>query len=493
MSHKAQVNSVAWHPIDLKFASGANDDIVKIWDIEGNQLQNDQSDQIFSVIAPEVQSIDVDMGNCVLYQSKDTVITRFIENRSNFSIRIDSLFVRGEDKSNFSILSRTHLIIPPYSAASIEIEFIPENTRVYMAEIVVVTSIDTLIQQLTGTGVASKVTVINPYVDFGEVFVGSLKDTSQVLTLRNIINSPVIITDIYQSGPNFQDFIRLDTFRNVVLEPNTDLTMNLRFSPSSLGRINGGLYFNVKGESNPKIVQLYGKGIYRDTVFTLIKANDIVAQPGEICTLYVYMQDSKKTELPNAPREFDVTLSLPKNILYVNNPDIQCETVDDNACQLVVTGIRENSDTLVRIPCIATLGNTKYAPINITDFVWKTKESLPVEIKIISGSIDITGLCEDEEKVRLFIPHHASQSLNVRPNPAFDILRIEYGIAETTTVMIELINISGVEVVTPVLLSSLPRGQYVSVIDIVTVPQGIYILRMTTRNSVMHTRVDILK
>jgi len=121
------------------------------------QLQYDQSDFVFSIVSPAVASIDVDMKECLLGSTKDSVISSYLTNTGTYPCRIDSIFFTGADSAAFSMISgKPPFIIDTGKSKPVEFHFVPVRTGIHQAKINIITQADTLHQNISGTGVEQK-------------------------------------------------------------------------------------------------------------------------------------------------------------------------------------------------------------------------------------------------------------------------------------------------------------------------------------------------
>jgi hypothetical protein len=227
-----------------------------------SQMQSDTSDNYWEVVMPLSASHDIDMKQVLLGNSKDSVITDFIQNNGSWKFSVDSIYFRGADASAFSQVSG----FPKYDLGAglsnaAEFHFVPNRVGLHQAEIVVITQADTLIQTIRGEGVQLALSIVSDIIDFGVVIVGSNIDTLQAATIVNVSSSPLTITRTEHSWPNDKDFSTLAGGGNFTLQPGDTCKMDLRFTPSDAGRTSGTLLFYYNGVGSPAMVQLFGVGV----------------------------------------------------------------------------------------------------------------------------------------------------------------------------------------------------------------------------------------
>ncbi|MDD1443653.1 choice-of-anchor D domain-containing protein, partial [Dolichospermum sp. ST_sed3] len=255
----------AWTPKGLRFVTGAYQNIVQAWFLDEPALQEDISDSLFQIVEPKVTSLDIDLKQCLVGSSKDSLISNYIINESDYSVRIDSAFIVGADSACFNIISG----IPPVeiqakNSHNLEFSFKPNRVGIHQAKIVIITQADTLIQNISGEGVEPVLSVISDFIDFGVVDVGSPKDSLQAVMIKNIGHFPLTITKTEHALPNAVDFTTLAGGGSFTINPGDTAKLNLRFKPSFVGRTNGSLLFEYNGIESPAIVQLFGEGVRKN-------------------------------------------------------------------------------------------------------------------------------------------------------------------------------------------------------------------------------------
>ncbi len=247
---------------------------------------------MFSIVAPSPSTIDIDMGQCLVGTTKDSVINAFITNNGTYKFRVDSIYFRGTDADAFSVVSGfPKYVVEANQVYHAEFRFIPNRVGVHSAEIVIVTQAETLTQKIRGVGVKPFLSIENNSIDFGEVYLGYYKDSIKVTTIKNIGNSPIQITNTKHNMPNDVDFTTLSGGGNFILQSGEVAQMNLRFKPSDVGRTSGTLEFHYNGFGTPLILNLFGDGIDRK----LSIMNEFADFPTLLCNGY----ESKQLILKN--------------------------------------------------------------------------------------------------------------------------------------------------------------------------------------------------
>jgi WD40 repeat protein len=487
--HSAYVSGVAYSPDGTRIATSSYDNTAKIWDVDLASIQEDSSDAVFSIIAPSPASQNVDMKQCLVRSVRDSVVVSFAQNIGTYPFRVDSIAITGANASEFSLVSG----IPPFTvqagrAKAVEFRFSPASSGMKTAQIEIYTQAEILRQTIIGEGIPPALSIVNNIIDFGEVLLGSKKDTIKAVTIKNNRAVPLTITSTHHAGPNDVDFVTLTGGGNFVLAPFDTARLDLEFQPKSEGRTSGRLLFDYNEVGSPATVQLFGDGI---PVRTTIIAQDITAQAGEKVNLSLKLLKSTGMQITGAPTDWYARIHYNKSILFNEQTSNVCQGTTDS-CVLELTGVyNPKSDELISIPCSTTLGNIDHSTIVIDTFYW-TNSAIATEVATQNGSITLNGICDDGG-VRLFIPAKNSTSLASRPNPAQDNLQIQYGLREPLTVTLELLTMTGQVVQTIVNNQAQAMGQYTLTSDLSVLGNGVYLLRLRTNKEMLTARVDVVK
>ncbi|MFI5263231.1 MAG: VWA domain-containing protein, partial [Candidatus Kapaibacterium sp.] len=173
-----------------------------LWKVGAGALQSDVSDAVFSIVVPQPLSQNIDMGTVLVSISKDSVIRSFVRNSGSFPFEVDSIVISGNDASQFSIVSG----FPPFEVAAsnshqVEFRFLPSSVGSKSAQLTIFAAGDTLHQTIIGIGTTVSIAVMGNIIDFGQVPIGSNKDTTVTVALKNIGGATIDFTSASQLGP----------------------------------------------------------------------------------------------------------------------------------------------------------------------------------------------------------------------------------------------------------------------------------------------------
>ena len=264
---------------------------IDIWRFNSSgALQIDTSDAVFSIIIPQISAKTIDMGNAVLSSTKDSLITEFIKNDVKMPIRIDTVFFTGAEADCFAINEDIqHSTIDKYLSTDARIYFTPKMLGIHNAIVNIVINLDTVKVAIKGTGVKQIAQIVNRIIDFGDVEIGTHRDTIHVATIKNVGNTQLHIINTKHGLPNDADFTTLSGGGDFYISQNDTAWFDLRFTPSFAGRTNGTLELYYNGIDSPAIIQLIGNGYYS---YPIINASvqpfsDIICEDSSFSTLNI--------------------------------------------------------------------------------------------------------------------------------------------------------------------------------------------------------------
>jgi WD40 repeat protein/uncharacterized protein YegL len=259
--HTESVTSLSWSPNGRYLLSSSNDGTARIWDIFKTPVNLDVSDETFSIVFPEITARDIDFGDVLVNNSYDSVFTDYIVNIGTYPCRIDSIYFAGTDSEAFKPVSD----FPPYTIPSGEAEravlrFSPDRPMDYSADLIIETQAGTQTYKVTGRGINPSLKIVNEFIDFGKVEINTAKDSNQVVTVANTGNSDIRIKEIQLSGVNTNAFTIIDNPESLTLTPGDTCKLDFKFSPITVGKQCGELYFLHDRPGSPALVQLFGEG-----------------------------------------------------------------------------------------------------------------------------------------------------------------------------------------------------------------------------------------
>lgn len=251
--------SFVFSPRNENILSITRDNEAVIW--RPNIKTSADSSGYFTIISPKPLVKDtICFGKRDLNKPMETVVNDYLENNTKFPLKIVHIQINDDNSHEFDIVSE----LPPYSidsfsAREIELRFIPRDTGMRFASMIVFTPGDSFKTVLAGTGMVHKFEIPPKMVDFGSLEVFKEKDTI-VTIFRNPEKDTIYITGIENSGPDTEQFRLLTRHLIQNIPPQRDLRLNLKFAPRNRGRTNGNIKLKMKDSNDEIDVRLFGEG-----------------------------------------------------------------------------------------------------------------------------------------------------------------------------------------------------------------------------------------
>ena len=435
--HTAPVLSVSFSPDNNTLASGSSDSTIMLWELDVAPIQQDQSDRVFSIVDPMPSSQNIIMGEALRGSSKDSVVVDFVKNTGTWKYSVDSIFIRGADAGAFSLISGT----PPYTIEPnrshfSEFRFTPTKVGAHLAEIMIITQSDTLIQTISGIGVEQSIEVIGQTIDFGVLEVGKLKDTLQTVTIRNSGSVPITILGTTHSLPNTTDFTTISGGGSFTLAPNETHLMDLRFTVREAGRTSGTLVFTYNGVGSPAIVQLFGEGMLLPTS---LKVSNTEAYPSDEIEIPIKVTDAQNLFRAGIAA-IDVVLSFNPSILYPKGYSVTA--VNDTLATITVNNLLVNNPSgisEIRIPFVVMLGNADSCTLGIEQVI---PQGGTASINTYNGVFTLLGICR-EGGTRFVLGNSLPFLVKVIPNPSDGNVEIDVAVIEKGTSTMRIFSSNG--------------------------------------------------
>ncbi|MCX6148057.1 MAG: choice-of-anchor D domain-containing protein [Candidatus Kapabacteria bacterium] len=485
--HNGFIYSVAFSPDGSQVITGSWDQTAKIWNVGNQLIQEDISDNFFSIALPLAKSQDVDFKKCLVGSSKDTLVVDFIQNAGKYPLRIDSIFFTGVDANAFIQTSGfPKFYIDTTKSKTVELSFKPTKVGIHNAKVNIISQTDTLVQNIKGEGIAPDMSFLNDFIDFGQIKLEEVKDTLNFDILKNIGTTPINITNIYQEGPNKIDYSILTGIKAFILNVGETLKLDVRFKPSILGRTNGKIIIEYDGVGSPKTIQLFGQGIYKDTTKITLGTYSFTAKPNDTISvpiLLVSQQFLNKSKITS----FEVDLTFNSTILLPLN--YFADSLNKFTYKITFKNLSLNKtlgDTLALIKFVVALGNT--------DNFYLTFEN-PKAIgddavfSLLNGHFILTGICNDGGE-RLLNGTTQSSLLSIYPNPVSNEIELKYSNVDNGFAEFKMTNLIG-EVVLSTQLEKIQNGKLK--LEIKNLPTGQYIGSFITESIFQNYIIKVIR
>ncbi len=426
---------------DLSLNHGRSDYWVIKLSPERNVLKSDTSNSVFSIVQPKLLSNDIDMGDGIINQTKDTLIVDFLENTGQWQCRVDSIYFIGPDASFFKFIGPFPEYTVPVNQSQIaNITFTPTQVRDYSAKVVIETQAETLYYDITGSGVPPQIQIIDDFCDFGIHELFRQKD-SLITPIKNISNDPVNIYKIEMMGPDHEQFIFLDSnqLTPFTLTPSTIHNLNLRFNPKYIGRTTGQIAIYFDGEGSPAITQLHGAGIGAE-----VTASNDSGYVNDVIGIKIFVAKDDIEKFADIVGSCEGIIRVERSILGALHKEDLVEVKGDSAYIRFKGEVSSNNNELAIIPLKVALGKVESSTIDFENIKWYDTSGnlLEYDTKFHSGFFKLQGLCEEGGK-RFYNPDGIIRISNLSPNPAKDKLSIDLDLSEKGQTKLEIYNSLG--------------------------------------------------
>jgi hypothetical protein len=208
--------------------------------------------------AIQVSSTSINFGNGVVGSTSSQVLV--ITNIGTATLSVTQVNPSGSSSFSTSGFSLP-LNVNAGQQTTITVAFLPTSVGAVSGNISIASNAPTSPTSvgLSGTGIAATLTLgINPTIlSFGNVTTGT-SSPSQNVTITNTGNSNVSISQITLSGAGYS---MTGGSAPVTLSPSQNLTLIIRFNPTSAGTVNGSISIASNATGSPALLSLTGTGV----------------------------------------------------------------------------------------------------------------------------------------------------------------------------------------------------------------------------------------
>lgn len=357
-----KIRDINIHTAKQFFAFVMEDNRIEIWSPGKKTTLKDAVSGRFTIASPIPEVIDtIQFYEQALNVSREINVQNFAVNKTRYPLSITGMEITGENNSNFAMISRSFpQKMEPTSRLEREFRFTPSSTGTIQAIVKTYTLTDTFSTVIVGKGVQQKYKPLLRHLDFGQVNVGSQKDTLAAVLLNTGADT-LIIRNIENSGPDELQF-KLLAAQVYRLAPSDTLKARIRFMPSTRGKTTTLLAISPLMDENKIIVR--GEGISnREVVVTGITRNSADSIPIQaMVKKYDLGSDRLMEEIQSgtdgrftfrlaADRNFGITADKPNFISTSFNIDLTNKVPADTIKQdLYLTEIKPGA--IIRFNCI---------------------------------------------------------------------------------------------------------------------------------------------
>ena len=456
-------------------------------------LQNDISDSLWAIVAPDAAGQDVDMRTSLVGMPKDSVIRAFLRNTGTYPVRLDSIYFTGTNPEDFELVTGVPALLPVGAAQNVEFRFRPRAAGERTATINIVLQHTTIQYTIRGIGLVPTLQIIGTVIDFGNVLVGTQRDSVVRAVLRNTGMTPIAVSATQLGGPDNVQFSILSGTPMFALAPGESRQITLRFAPNQVGRANGSLVFSY-GNGLTATVQMLGNGVLvLPTPPCTVRLNDTSGRPNDTVCLSLLQSCSGQPEISTSVTvlvSFNASLLLPQapTPLGVVANGVRYIPITLNLRPVSATASTRQLDVspLENICFGVLLGNTTSTRINV-------EVISPPSAYLNTSNANFRLITSQAGGTMLYFSSTATlRILATQPNPASDQITIRYNAPTTTTLTLTLVDVFGRIIKTQPLV---PRsvGQNETTLLVSDVATGVYFVRLSSARETASQRVLIAR
>lgn len=488
--HESSIVSSQFNFDASRIITASWDNTAIIYNPDQRDLQMDTSSCVFRIGYPEAESGEFFLGEVLLGDAKDTLLTNILSNNAKFAYEVNSIDLIGNDSQSFIIGNpdKAPFMIDSLDSAELELRFEPRRAGMNRAEVRFSIPGETLIADISGIGIEPGLVPLVEYIDFGSVVPGDFKDS--LVTAIVVNNSPDIINidSIFVSGIHRESFKIINPPGKTFINPGLGLDLNLRFSPSEIGLRNAQLNFVSDANNSPMIINLVGESFERNIDSIKIYLPEVTGVPGEEIKIPLLYEAINFEDFPEGLQNLNVTLRFNSTLLEPKF-ELNNSFIDENGVREINFNhtINREGDRLGELEFTVGLGNSMSTSLNIRDIY--PNDDLVISILEEDGTFSLDDICL-EGGLRLFDPTGRLLLKQNTPNPVINNTTIEFELLEPGFTNLYIVDILGKTVKT-IAGSNMQKGTYVYLVDLSEVPNGSYNLILETPTGRLSRRLDI--
>lgn len=461
-----------------RILTASRDFTAKIWNLEQRDLQMDTTDCLFRIKPIAMDIVNIDFGDVPIFSSKDTTISKFLVNKTDFNYQIRNINIVGGENSNFQFLNeiQTPFFLDTLVPYSVKLQFRPTQPGPIYDTITVLTAGGTYKAVLSGNGVDRGLYSYMNIVDFDQVEIGDSRDSTVSLMVVNKGFFDVVIESIELQKPDTTHFRIINNPGKTILRPNQSLGLIIRYTPSALEVNNGTVAFNYNGTLSPLKIGLFGEGINPRIDTLTIYIGEHTASPGQVLEVPIKISNISQNGLRKSITGIRTYLRF--NATLLSPLDYYPGWIDGNERVLTLDLPRNfgQDSILAKIKFKAALGNDSLTQL-------KLEYSNPIglgKLKVYTqdGLFKLTGFCTEGDP-RLFDSEGKVYLKQTFPNPSQGTITLEFSVVEIENTRIYLIDFQG-KLIKEIVNKELPRGEYSMNIDLSSIPSGKYFCVLET-------------
>lgn len=491
---RAPVSFAEYHPDGKRFLAVVGDAGIFYTFSDPLPLQSDSSDRVWSIVAPDAVADSVNMGAVTVNEAKDSVVRVFVRNTGTYPVRMDSIFFTGANATEFEVVGGVPALIPVGAGQYVEFRFRPSAVGERRAIINIALQHTVLQYSIFGVGVVGTLQISPRIIDFRAVLVGTRRDSTVRAVVRNTGGSPISISSIALGGPDGVQFTLLSGTAGFTLAAGETRSVQVRFSPTQLGRTSGSLLFYVTSGGNPVVVQLFGQGVEAlPPPPCTLRLLDTSARPNDRICLSLIQSCSAPSEISTS---VTVLVSFNASILAPQGMTPQ---------GVVANGIRYVPITLNLLPVSSTASISRLDTRPLQNLCFDvavgntTATRLNVEVIDPPGaSINATSatfrlLTSFAGGAHLyFAPQSRLTITSIAPNPVSDQFTLRFNNIFAENLTLSIVDIYGRVVQTQSVMATAQTSNETSV-NVRDLPPGVYVVRLRSPRETASQRIAIVR
>lgn len=473
-----------------RILTASRDFTAKIWNLEQRDLQMDTTDCLFRIKPIAMDMVNIDFGDVPIFSSKDTVISNFLTNKTDFNFQIRQISINGGDYSKFQFLNdiATPFYLDTLTPLKVKMQFRPTQPGKVFDTVNILTSGGMFKAVLTGNGIDRGIYSYMNIIDFDEVEIGDSRDSTISLMVVNKGFYDVEIENIELQKPDTTHFRIINNPGKTLLRPNQTLGLTIRYTPSAVEVNNGTVAFIYNGALSPLRIGLLGEGINPRIDTLTLSIDHHTASPGDIIEVPIKISNISQNGIRKSITGFRTHLRFNSSLLMPLNYYPNWMDGRDRVMLLDLPRNFGPDSILAKIKFKVALGNDSLTNLNL-------EYSSPIglgklRINTQGGHFKLTGFC-NEGGARLYDSEGKVYLKQTFPNPTQGLATLEFSVIEKETTRIFLVDSQG-KLVKELINQELARGEYSVNIDLRNIPAGNYfcVLETPTRR---YTRTLIIQ
>jgi len=442
----------------------------------GSTTISDVSDTLFSIVWPRLSTSNVDMGSVRVAQRRDSTVDNLVRNATMFSLRADSIRLRGVNAAEYRItVANIPGALSPLSQFDVEVTFIPAALGLRSATCFVFVGRDTALIELTGTGVEPSLVSVTQRIDMGSRLIGSSFDTV-VAVLRNVAPGPTSIKRMCLLNNPAMPFRIVEGAENIcgiprVIAKDDTLFISLRFTAQLIGRVSTLLEVETDDQLGPYTITVLGAGIGP----TVVVRSDS-GFPGDMRPIVMEMRGVQGALVGGVALKYQADLLFDRSVVVAGT------SINANG-SISTNGTWNGTDSVIgSLPATIVLGTSDTSLISITRFVWLDEQGAPLDrdIRLENGVYRVLGICTDNGK-RFFDPNTSGKTSSVAIVTERNGIGVHLTLKSDQDITIDVLTLQGRSVHQQQVRGK--SGQLTIPVDLVGCAHGTYIVRVMLASS----------